>query len=90
MSIQSISKEEFDKHGVSRDMPADNPMSREIEWYADDASDALGVIRKDKNDDDYAISVLRKENGEYEQDFQSMEIGISSLSDARVRLRQEM
>lgn len=91
MATQSITQAEFDKYNTDRTISADNPMSKEVEWWANENKSAVGSIQVDKNDDEYMIGVLRKESdGSYEMDVTDMEMGIETLEEARKMLRERL
>lgn len=51
MAVQKISQSQFDKNNPPRTQPADNHMSREIEWYEDKDANTIGLIALDKTDE---------------------------------------
>jgi hypothetical protein len=85
---QSITQSEYDRYNTDRALPADNPMSKEVEWWASDDKSAVGSIQIDKEDKDYTVGVLRKQSdGNYEMDVSELEMGIETLSEAREKLK---
>ena len=45
MATQSITQAEFDKYNTNRTVPADNSMSKEVEWWANQDKSAVGSIQ---------------------------------------------
>jgi hypothetical protein len=85
--IRSIAKREFDGLG-----PARGPLAsliEEVEWFAGDEKIVIGVLARDRNDDDFSIVVLGRDE---RQQFRAIDtdVSIENVNDARAQLIQKM
>ena len=88
MSIQSITRAEFDKFSPLR-APAAALILDEVEWFADEAGIVLGLIARDQADHDYFVGVLGRDEG---GNFRAIDVnsGIVTLDEARSELIAKM
>jgi hypothetical protein len=88
MPIRSISRMEFDAYKPFRAANVDSVMA-EVEWFSDEDGIVLGLIAKDRADNDYFAGVLgRDERGTFRAiDVESC---IEKLEDARTQLLTKM
>ena len=88
MSIQAVSRTEFDKFEPVRS-PTAEVYFEEVEWFADDKGIVIGVITLDRSDKDWAVAVLgRDEHGRFRAI--DNEVSIENLDDARDLLTAQM
>ena len=60
MAIKPLSKTRFDAFCYARS-PYASYLSEEVEWYADEKENVLGVVAHDKVDNDWAFVVLGRD-----------------------------
>ena len=88
MAINSISRWEFDAFGPSRG-PLVGVAWEEVEWFADEAGNVIGVLTHDLADDDWGYAVLgRDRNGVFRA--VGNDVSIKRQDKARTRLIAEM
>src|SRR5688572_21411739 len=88
MAIRSVTKQEFNKFKPARS-PMSLTMIQEVEWFADDAGNVIGVLAQDKFDKDWSVAVLgRDERGSFR--FIDGTTCIQNQSDARTELKKRM
>ncbi len=88
LAINPISRPQFDAFEPAR-MPIGGVIWDEIEWFADEAGNVIGVLTYDSKDDDWGYAVLgRDSNGV----FRAIEndVSIERKDVARTRLVAEM
>ena len=88
LAINPISRRQFDAFEPAR-VPIAGLVWEEIEWFADEAGNIIGVLTHDLKDDDWGYAVLgRDSNGV----FRAIEndVSIERQDDARTRLVAEM
>jgi sugar phosphate isomerase/epimerase len=88
MPIQSIPKREFNSLSPAR-IPMVASMIEEVEWFADDAKIVIGVLARDRSDDDFSIVVLGRDE---RRQFRAIDtdVSIGTVYDARAQLIQKM
>lgn len=65
MAIRSLSRKKFDTNKPSRS-PILEQTIEEVEWFADDGGNVIGVLARDRTDKDWSIAVLgRDERGKF-------------------------
>ena len=88
LAIHPISLRQFDAFGPTR-VPIAGVVWEELEWFADEAGNVIGVLTHDVKDDDWGYAVLgRDRNGV----FRAIENDVSFERQdvARTRLVAEM
>jgi len=88
MPIQSIPKREFDRLGPGRG-PMVESLIEEVEWFADDEKTVIGVVARDRSDNDFSIAVLGRDE---QQKFRAIDtdVSIETATDARAQLIAKM
>lgn len=88
LAINPISRQQFDAFEPAR-VPIGGVIWEEIEWFADEAGNVIGVLTYDSKDDDWGYAVLGKDN---DGAFRAIEndVSIDRQDDARTRLVAEM
>lgn len=88
MAIQSIPKREFDRLGPGRG-PMVESMVEEVEWFADDEKLVIGVVARDRSDNDFSIAVLGRDE---RRKFRAIDtdVSIETVDDARAQLIEKM
>jgi hypothetical protein len=81
--VHSITKERFRRIAVS--LPDDNPFVEEQGWFADGTLSFLGVVVRDKNDQDWGWVILARDSL-----FRFRAIHVQSGLESRVRARTEL
>ena len=88
MKINTISRAEFDSFRPSRHPEVDS-IFEETEWFADREGVVIGVLARDRADDDWAYAVLgRDEQGTFRA-FEN-DVSIVQRDDARLQLIRTM
>jgi hypothetical protein len=65
MTAKAISRKEFDSFKPAR-MPGIEQIVEEVEWFADAAGNVIGVLARDRADNDWSFAVLgRDERGQF-------------------------
>ena len=61
----------------------------EIEWFADDEKSVIGVVARDRSDNDFSIAVLGRDE---RQKFRAIDtdVSIQNVNDARAQLIEKM
>ena len=84
MGINRISKVDFDKYGPSRG-PNTSMTSDEQDWYATDTGNVIGLIARDKVDNDWLwVGFGKDQNGKFRAI--KVEISIDNQQDATSQL----
>ena len=88
LAINPISRQQFDAFEPAR-VPIGGVIWEEIEWFADEAGNVIGVLTHDSKDDDWGYAVLGRDNNGV---FRAIEndVSIERQDDARTRLVAEM
>ena len=88
MNIKAISRRDFDRFEPLRH-PEAEVRFEETEWFADEEGVVIGVLARDRSDDDWAYAVLgRDERGTFRA-FEN-EVSIMQRDDARDLLIRTM
>ena len=88
MAVNSISRWEFDAFGPSRG-PLVGVAWEEVEWFADEAGNVIGVLTHDLADDDWGYAALgRDRNGAFRA--VDNDVSIKRQDEARTRLMARM
>ena len=60
MAIKKLARHEFDAHGIIR-APATEIIGEEKEWYSDEGGNVLGIVIRDRTDNDWGYVVLGRD-----------------------------
>ena len=84
MGVRSVSRGEFDAYDPVRSENVEEVLE-ETEWFADDDGIVIGVIAKDKADQDWFIAVLGRD---VRGDFRAIDVEscIRNIDEARSQL----
>ncbi|WP_158621628.1 hypothetical protein [Corallococcus aberystwythensis] len=86
--IKTIDKEEFE--ALNGPSPAKKQLVlEEVEFFFNNSSGDLGVLTRDRTDDDYGYAVLQKQKGQPYRAIKA-EVSISSRDDARKELLKHL
>ena len=77
MAIESISVQEFEALGPARG-PMAKAIGEEVKWFGDTARNLLGVVIRDRTDNDWGYVVLRRDERET---FRAVELETSLVSE---------
>lgn len=88
MKINTISRAEFDGFKPSRHPEADS-IFEETEWFADREGVVIGVLARDRADDDWAYAVLGRDEWGTFRAFEN-DVSIARRDDARLQLISTM
>jgi hypothetical protein len=88
MAIRSVSRDEFDKFKPARS-PILEMTIEEVEWFADDGGIVIGVLARDRADDDWSAAILgRDERGQFRAI--DMAVSVKTRDEARTLLNAKM
>ncbi|MFQ5903792.1 MAG: hypothetical protein ACE5JO_08885 [Candidatus Binatia bacterium] len=88
MGIVPLSKTEFDAYLPARNLNLP-PIAEEVEWFADERRNVLGIVVRDRIDDDWLYVILGRDE---QLRFRaiSLDVSIESRDEARERLLAAM
>lgn len=88
MAIKTLSKARFDAFCYARS-PYAACVSQEVEWYADEKENVLGVVAHDKVDNDWAFVVLGRD-GRSQFRAIALDASLPTQVEARHKLIEKM
>jgi hypothetical protein len=88
MRIHTISRAEFDRFEPCRHPDADS-IFEETDWFADGEGVVIGVVTRDRRDDDWAYAVLGRDAQGTFRAFDN-DAGLARREDARQQLVNSM